>query len=328
MARRDGLHSDRVRGEGSQPAVVVGIAEADHIDDASIQQFVNSKLHKKLDFLYEEKIFQNKAVGILSIPKQKRPFTLKADYGGLRSNVAYVRRGSSTDEATAEEIIKMDAEDSGRGKPKLELAILGPDSQPLPEQATRRFLRFKKLPDFGYANQGYGVMMLAANRDYWRDAAEYLEAKEACIQIKLSLANRSSFALTHTKLEVSVDSIEGRPYTLMGVDEMPREPEDNADRNLSRFTQSIFPASRQEKFCVDENGDAPVCHIRMGNLLPGEKRWAEDMIAFIPKGPGQLIINFSILAAELPEPIIQERQLEVGGTLEKWGVDEIDAAIG
>jgi predicted HTH transcriptional regulator len=79
------------------PAEVTGIT--DHIDDAQLQQFVNSKVKPKLTFLYEEHLFDGKTVGLISIPKQKRPFFISNSYGKLKSNVVYVRRGSSTDEA-------------------------------------------------------------------------------------------------------------------------------------------------------------------------------------------------------------------------------------
>ncbi|MEO8121815.1 MAG: ATP-binding protein, partial [Rhodoferax sp.] len=79
------------------PAEVVGIAL--HIDDAQMQQFVNSKVKPKLTFRYEERLYEGKTVGLITVPKQKRPFFLAHPYGKLKSNVVYVRRGSSTDEA-------------------------------------------------------------------------------------------------------------------------------------------------------------------------------------------------------------------------------------
>ena len=71
------------------PAEVIGLNE--HLDDAKLQQFVGSKIRPKLTFRYEECLYEGRAVGIISIPKQARPLYLQHPYGPLKSNVVYVR---------------------------------------------------------------------------------------------------------------------------------------------------------------------------------------------------------------------------------------------
>ena len=95
------------------PAEVVGITES--IDDATLQQFVNSKIKPKLTFQYEEHLYEGETIGVITIPKQKRPFFLINSFGKLKKNIVYVRRGSSTDEAEPSEIIDMGLADAGRG---------------------------------------------------------------------------------------------------------------------------------------------------------------------------------------------------------------------
>lgn len=99
-----------VRDARPQPAEVIGLNK--HLDDAKLQQFVGSKIRPKLTFRYEECLYEGRAVGIISIPKQARPFYLQHPYGPLKSNVVYVRRGSSTDEAEPPGSCK----DGGRGR--------------------------------------------------------------------------------------------------------------------------------------------------------------------------------------------------------------------
>jgi predicted HTH transcriptional regulator len=91
-----------IKGGRSQ---VIGIT--DHSDDAALQQFVNSKVQKPIQFSYIAFEFEEKQVGIVKIPVQERPFYLKQKYGKLKPNVVYLRRGSSTDEAEPDEIAKM-----------------------------------------------------------------------------------------------------------------------------------------------------------------------------------------------------------------------------
>jgi hypothetical protein len=86
-------------------SVVVGITK--HIDDASLQEFVNSKTNRPVDFSYNPTSFRGKQIGVIHIPVQDRPTFLKRDYGKLRRNIVYLRRGSSTVEALPDEIARM-----------------------------------------------------------------------------------------------------------------------------------------------------------------------------------------------------------------------------
>ena len=84
---------------------LVGIEEK--LDDAQIQQFVNSKTQKPITFSYRNLDFEEKCVGVIQIPIQNRPFYLKKDYGRLKKDTVYIKRGSSTDVAKLDEVAKM-----------------------------------------------------------------------------------------------------------------------------------------------------------------------------------------------------------------------------
>jgi predicted HTH transcriptional regulator len=93
---------EEVKGSRS---IVRGITSS--IDDASIQQFVNSKTNRPITFSYEVFSFEGTQVGVLHVPLQDRPIYLKNDFGKLKKDVVYIRRGSSTDTADPDEIAKM-----------------------------------------------------------------------------------------------------------------------------------------------------------------------------------------------------------------------------
>lgn len=84
---------------------VVGIEEL--LDDSTLQQFVNSKVQKPINFIYNNIKLDEKFIGVIKIPIQNRPFYLTKDFGKLKKNVVYIRRGTSTDEATPDEILTM-----------------------------------------------------------------------------------------------------------------------------------------------------------------------------------------------------------------------------
>lgn len=78
-------------------STVHGIPAADHLADHSLQQFVNNLTNRPVRFGYEAFGFEGHQLGIIRVEQQQRPFYLKRDYGKLKKNEVYVRRGSSTD---------------------------------------------------------------------------------------------------------------------------------------------------------------------------------------------------------------------------------------
>jgi hypothetical protein len=78
-----------------------------HLEDAHLQQLVNNKTNRTLEFSYHALMLDGQQVGVLRIPRQTRPTYLLKDYGKLAANTVYVRHGSSTSIATPDEIARM-----------------------------------------------------------------------------------------------------------------------------------------------------------------------------------------------------------------------------
>ena len=309
------------------PAGVVGIS--DSIDDAKLQQFVNSKVKPKLTFRYEEHLYEGKTVGVITIPKQKRPFFLANPYGKLKNNIAYVRRGSSTDEAEPTEIAAMALADSGRGEMLVDLSVLTPDNEPLPDIFALRYLRFtEKLPDYESPRQSLGPFEMVIrspmwhdNRDFWREYAEYARVNAALIETKFVLRNRSEVQLSNAKLEVIVESLDGQGFEMLAGADLPEEPDSQWSPILGVRSLPEVLERREARLVVDDGGVTPICHVRFGSLLPGEEGQSSDTLAIIPLGPGKLRLHFRILAGELPAPQGDERMLEVTGELTSLDAD-------
>lgn len=102
---------------------VVGVPH--HFDDAGLQQFVNDKTNRPVNFSYEAYSHDGKQVGIFTFRDQVRPVYLRNDSCGLRKHTTYVRRGSSTAEATPEEANEM-AQASVATVPVLEAGFFDP----------------------------------------------------------------------------------------------------------------------------------------------------------------------------------------------------------
>lgn len=79
-----------------------------HFDDAMLQQIAKDKVNPPPTFEYYPYQEEDLSYGIIVIPQSKnRPHVIIRDYGILKKNAIYIRRGSSTDEATREELEEM-----------------------------------------------------------------------------------------------------------------------------------------------------------------------------------------------------------------------------
>jgi hypothetical protein len=87
--------------------IVHGVSQ--HLTDNNLQQLVNTKTNRPLVFSYEAFQFEGKQVGVITIPQQERPVFLTKDFGKLKTQTVYVRQGSSTAQATPDEIARMGA---------------------------------------------------------------------------------------------------------------------------------------------------------------------------------------------------------------------------
>jgi hypothetical protein len=79
----------------------------DHLDDAILHQFVNSKTQRPVQFSHQQFFTEGMEIDIIQIPIQDRRVFLTRPFGKLQANEVKVRDGSSTRNATPDEIAKM-----------------------------------------------------------------------------------------------------------------------------------------------------------------------------------------------------------------------------
>lgn len=191
---------------------VIGIVA--HIDDAKLQQFVNSKTNRPIEFSYTPMPFRGKQIGVIHIPVQDRPTFLRNDYGPLRRNTVYLRRGSSTDAARPDEIARMGQAlgEHLRPRPLLVPRIgTGSDWTDFVEavnfEATKPILPdIKRLPDYSppEATGPLGVPMYIGlthtNRSFYRERAEYLRFHAKLRPVRFVLRNEGTALASGVKL--------------------------------------------------------------------------------------------------------------------------------
>lgn len=197
---------------------VVGVTH--HIDDASLQQLVNSKTQRPVTFSYEAFPFEGKQVGVITIPLQERPFYLLKNYGRLAKKVVYIRRGSSTDIAEIDEIVKMGASVTptivSPERPLIYIVDVGIDSDGI-----------HITPKASYKNSSNQIaknvvfewaFFVNGNLEHQGSEHNPIVEREAVVQVKISLNEpytdkiRTNQISAELELKVTYESISKNKY--------------------------------------------------------------------------------------------------------------------
>lgn len=92
-----------IPGQPLQPAGFAG-----GYDDADFQRIMKGKLNRPISFEYLETDYEGKRYGIFEVPYSDcKPHQVKKGLGKIADGQVFVRRGTSTESATVEEIIEM-----------------------------------------------------------------------------------------------------------------------------------------------------------------------------------------------------------------------------
>jgi len=220
----------------SDAFIVIGADERDgrvvnvpgvrsHLPDAQLQQFVNSKLNRKLDFSYQVGVCRGVELGVLRIPLQKRPFHLTKDYGRLSKGVVYVRRGSSTDVAQPDEIARMGDQTSLAGPPSdLKVRFIEwPDKLPVLDDVRVEQLSTGWEPPVRPSLPGMGVPEGSLELGgYLRNLTEYARLRARSVEVGLELRNPTTIPARNVRLVGKIHRT--RAVAVYDLDDRPRAP--------------------------------------------------------------------------------------------------------
>lgn len=239
----------------------------------NLQQFIHSKTNKALSFSYEELRVQDRLVAAITIPAQERPFYLRQDFGKLRANAVYIRRGDTTGEAPPDEVMKMGlVRPSVDPQPALELMlaklderrIIGkeidlepiefamPDANSIPDYGESRSNGLMSMPDLG---QGM-------NRNYLREIATYVANYGRFQPVGFAVENSSTAPAINVVLRMQIP--EG-PIEVRDEDDMP----DNPARTWLTRVGPLPARWRQTDVRVSRRGDFFEVRIGFGTIQPG-----------------------------------------------------------
>lgn len=301
----------------------IPVGTEDHFDDAQLQQFVNSKTNRKVEFSYEVHPFEGKKIGVIKIPKQERPTYANKKFGKVEKDTVYYRLGSSTAIAKPEDIARM-GRDSNQSPPTPSLFLQFADLETRIELESAIRLNSiayeKALVRLPNANDKKKSMwelvdpLEEVNRDYWRDKEEYVRLRALLKPVGLVIHNRSSSLAERVRVEIVGSLADG--ITVMDESDLPYEPAYRRINIIPGIVRAIRPRRVEEPQTeVKHYGNQWSITVSFGNVQPKSLVWATDPFYIGSMNRDYLELEATIYADNLPEP--QKTILSIKFAIEK-----------
>lgn len=300
-----------VKGQRSQ---IIGIEET--LDDAKIQQFINSKTNSPILFSYQNITYENKTIGVLHIPCQQRPFYLKKDYGKLKKETIYLRRGSSTDIAKLDEIAQMGNSvfsSNTNNCPELELFFADIKKRvklPNTYQTSSIILEAPpkdQIPDYELTRnhtQPHWMQfnLETANYSYYRELTDFIKEYYYITPIFLSVENSGNLVARDIRIELLISDPDSVISLLddSNVTDVPRSSYSNLSLHQPAYPKT-FTEPKQYLNC-QKIEHSWLVEAGVHKVQPKSTAWLKLPFYFGATKPKEFTIKGSIFSDDLPEP--------------------------
>tara|TARA_B100001939_G_scaffold111214_1_gene96105 strand:- start:62 stop:1213 length:1152 start_codon:yes stop_codon:yes gene_type:complete len=295
-------------------SIPIGVTE--HLEDASLQQFVRFKVNRPIDFRYYAYPIEGKTLGIIEIRKQTRPFFCTKDYGPLKTNEVYIRRSSSTEIATPDETIKMGI-DQGRSAevPTVEISLGNAEErQVLGRSISIRSRRINPLPSLqeiaswiGFSDEdpvhALSHRILGLNREFPRDLRDYIRFNHLMTPVDCYVKNQGEATITNLQIKGIISGSSGFHVS----DEAVPEPEKSDPIRMSR---RHFPQTTDSSYLyVERTKSGFELDIRFSRLLPGEALWSDYSLYIGSEQAETIHCPLQLYSDQFPQP--REARIEI-----------------
>lgn len=285
---------------------VIGISK--HIDDASLQQFINYKVQKPLLFSYSTFEVEGMQVGIIHIPVQDRPFYVKQQYGKVKPRTVYLRRGSSTAEADPDEIARMGAAMVITNQPQtptIECEFGNPILRKLYGKEidlTSTVLKVNEpIPDFS-PKQNPLEFASKPNPNFYRELYNFYDFQYLLTNVELRVKNTGAVTAFNSRVELSIG---GDELLLLKGSDFPDRPREYHNF-LSPINERISSSAIDHigsLLSIEKNGADWLITINFGSIQPKAESWLEEPIYIGSRKPQDLHFDAIIYADNIPDPI-------------------------
>lgn len=309
-------------------STLLGIEE--HLDDAHLQQFINSKTQRPIEFSYRTVEIDEKKIGLIHIPIQKRPFCLKNDFGKLKANLVYLRRGSSTAVATVDEISTMGIDISAvkMQEAKLEaFLVMGKHGEIVEKNIAIQtinitFPNLKQIPDYPLRGSSpflYTVPPnILGNSDFFRKKAKYLAAHSRVKSFSVCIKNSGELPARDVKIVLTVNN-ENESTIIHGANKLPDYP----DRDININSHLFNRVANIPDIIFDQtiNGWRITCNL--GKIQPQETVTTKSKIYIGAISSKAISISGEIYSDDLPKPKNEIFQVNVETKENSYSIDQI-----
>lgn len=310
-----------VKGGKSEPLGV-----KDHLDDANLQQFVNSKTQRPIDFSYKIANLDGRQIGVVHIPIQRRPFYLTKAFGKLQKNVVYIRRGSSTAIATIDEIASMGNASDQNVDDDIPLLsaflVTGRHDEVIEKRLSCDVLcavipKDEEFPDYGIQDASvisfFGSVaqdLSMKNKNFYRQYAKYVRDRLRVQPFKLAVKNEGKATAKDVKVVIDLDHAD-HGILAIHYNDLPDKPS-----QYHSHLPKIHPhLSRDPRVSVRTiaTGWQVTCYL--GKIQAKDIAFTTDRFCLSAAASRKLTFEAKIFADDLKEPKIDT--LEVSFEVKK-----------
>jgi hypothetical protein len=290
-----------------------------HFDDAMLQQFVNGKTQRAIHFSVQTVVADGVSLDAIRVPIQRRPFFLRKDYGKLRANVVYFRRGTTTVEANPDEIAAMGEESAKLDALQPELIVqfaharqdlgLGPttytESGPSIDFQSLLPLDPALLETRGQPNPWLGGHLESPTKAQGASFQTQVEENSRILNMisyaRFAITNRGPSSALNVEARIMIPK--GRGLFAATPDQVWRFRQSTLDEILG------LTKAKTGDFALASNAGEWVARFRTERILPGHSFFASEDVCFGATETGRWKCDAMIYGDNLPNP--QKCQLEV-----------------
>lgn len=309
-------------------SLVRGLKPERHLLNRNLQQFVQSKTNRPVEFSYAPVKFEGAEIGVLTIPLQDRPVYLVRAYGRLEPQVVYIRRGDTTGVAGPDEIARMGSSAVlARVQPVLELDFANLNTRqrfgtsievesrrvelPAPEQ----------IPLYGPPpKSAYGIMVDPMdnfqNREYYREFACHIRDNALLCPIGIAVSNPSVTVAEEVVVTLELDAAAG--LLLLDEGNAPVPPSTDRLPVLRSAASHKEPRVTVTRYC-----DLIEVKARIGTVRPGTTRYSTEPFYVGAPQAMDLTARISLSANNLPKPITVTAEIRVNVSPIRIKVEDI-----
>lgn len=292
---------------------ILGVAS--HLDDAQLQQFVNSKVQRPLRFAYAPVRIDGKEVGVIHIPSQERPLYLNRDFGRLSASAVYIRRGSSTDLARPDEVARMGRGEDDESDIVLDVFFADPGRRaPVTPAISSVVLTPPNridIPDYKGKRDPYGINMRTANGNYFRELVRFTCLRHLLAPVHLGIRNTGRTTAHDVRIEARIAGADAG-VVVMDDDEFPEIPQPEYEL----VAQHALQARRTLDLDTRRVEDAWLIQARADKVQPEAAVWLRDPFYLGSRATTDVTLEITVFADNLPVPHRQTLNVPITATSE------------